>query len=502
MAEGPVTPPAAVSQELEGLPDWVTVHPAAARFPMMSDAEIAALEADIREHGLKQGIVLYLDVPNDAPHRKRKERLADWCRRAKIRAQLLDGRNRVTGVVRGNAKHPDRSLEDWGTEDALPFVEDLFNEEDEGGVGVPPGAVLVYSRDGVDPFDFVISANIHRRHLTADQKRDVVVELLKERPERSDRQTAKIANVSPTFVGKVRAEGEGAGTVSTVDTRTGAGGVSQPAHKPRVAPESPEPPFEPAKPETGAVPASKAATSAPQEPEREPPPAVLELVVEPGPVTAPQEPATPPAAPRDPNAVGPALLAMTCNAPPPLPGHPRVDAVITALWATDPPERQYLWQHIFPRFKPFEARSPKQLKKLDDTEWRKFWDWAVAENQRRTVSFAPPMLEPADAEKSAVASTAGPTATPELEITTLNPTSEAVADAPLIASFEAINDLKLRADIYRTIMGMSGASDPESEDNEFFVKNYQAAPDSEQRRLRAYFVQLKTSPVQQLAQRV
>ena len=55
-----------------------------------------------------------------------------------------------------------------------------------------------------DPYAFVASANIHRRHLTSDQKRDLIANLLRARPERSNLATAKIAHADDKTVATVR----------------------------------------------------------------------------------------------------------------------------------------------------------------------------------------------------------------------------------------------------------------------------------------------------------
>jgi hypothetical protein len=146
-------------------------HPLADLFPLMEGAEFDALVADIKKNGLHYPIILY-------------------------DGKILDGRNRYRACLAAGFEPAVRNGDNW--------------------IG--------------DPASFVISRNIRRRHLTAEQKRDLIAKLLKRDPSKSDRQIAETVKASPTFVGKVRAEGEATGDVSTVDTRTDTRGRHQPAH--------------------------------------------------------------------------------------------------------------------------------------------------------------------------------------------------------------------------------------------------------------------------------
>jgi hypothetical protein len=59
---------------------------------------------------------------------------------------------------------------------------------------------------GKDPKDFVIAANVQRRHLTTEQKRDLAIRLLRERPQDSDRKIALLIGVSNKTVSTHRNE--------------------------------------------------------------------------------------------------------------------------------------------------------------------------------------------------------------------------------------------------------------------------------------------------------
>jgi hypothetical protein len=169
--------------------DVLPIHPAAELFPLMSRDELRALGEDIKKNGLTNPIAFWEPRKNTPP-------------------LLLDGRNRL---------------------DAMEAVG--LSVIDKGGKWLDGNFRLLR---GGDPYAYVISANIHRRHLTAEQRRDLIAELIKATPEKSDRQIAETVKASPTTVGRVRAQMEAKGEVSKLDTRTDAKGVKQPAKKTAV----------------------------------------------------------------------------------------------------------------------------------------------------------------------------------------------------------------------------------------------------------------------------
>jgi hypothetical protein len=168
--------------------DLVKVHPAADIFPMLSDAELDALAKDIDEDILRVPLSLW-----------RAREGADW--------QLLDGRNRVAAMAR--------------LVDGVARI--------EGAIGF----ANTYEAH-VDPWAFAISANILRRHLTAEQKRKVVADLLLADPTRSNRAIAALAKASDHVVANVRNDLEHGARIAHHAERVGKDGIAQPAHKPPV----------------------------------------------------------------------------------------------------------------------------------------------------------------------------------------------------------------------------------------------------------------------------
>lgn len=98
---------------VETPPDWMSIeaHPVADIFPLMSDDEMTGLIEDIRSHGLREPIWLHPD------------------------GRIIDGRNRYRACTEGAVKPVFRT---WSGEGSL--------------------------------IDFVLSLNLHRRHLNQSQK--------------------------------------------------------------------------------------------------------------------------------------------------------------------------------------------------------------------------------------------------------------------------------------------------------------------------------------------
>jgi hypothetical protein len=191
------------TEELRGWRKYLSVHPAAELFDRMSESELRELGENIKANGLISPIIA-LQVEG--------------------RLHILDGLNRLD------------AMELAGVVLNHKFLKACLN-------GSKNGAHAIQVIEVADPYDYVISANLHRRHLTSEQKRDLIAKVLKAKPEASNRQVAEQTKTSPTTVGKIREGLEATGDVSKVDTRTDTKGRKQPASKPKRKrkPRLPEP---------------------------------------------------------------------------------------------------------------------------------------------------------------------------------------------------------------------------------------------------------------------
>jgi hypothetical protein len=145
-------------------------HPAAMLLPAMSEAEYGELKNDIQTNGLREPIWVYDN-------------------------QVLDGRHRLRACVELDVE--------------------FETHEYTGG----------------DPFGFVVSMNLHRRHLTAEQRRATAEALLKADPTRSDRAIARLAKVDHKTVAAARAEGEATGEIPQLKETKGTDGKIRPRVK-------------------------------------------------------------------------------------------------------------------------------------------------------------------------------------------------------------------------------------------------------------------------------
>ena len=171
------------------------VHPAAELFPLMAEADLKELAADIKANGgLCSPPVMW---PNSDK-----------------RLLLVDGRNRL---------------------DALALL-GLLGVDESGCLTIETARPAHFQcAQGADPYAVVLSQNVHRRHLTPEQKRDLIAKLVKAKPDLSDRQLGKMAKASKNTVASVRTDLELRGQVDHVEKRKDTKGRKQPAKKTKPA---------------------------------------------------------------------------------------------------------------------------------------------------------------------------------------------------------------------------------------------------------------------------
>jgi hypothetical protein len=193
--------------------DVLPVHPAADMFPMMSKAELLELGKDIKKNGLQSPIIIWAADGSGA------------------KPKVLDGRNRLDAMEAVGLKVVDQKNGhiQWNLKlvrfwDVWPGKRTFEGKEE-----------LQRCPSINDPYEYVISANIHRRHLTADQKRELIDKLLKADPTKSDRAIAKVVKADNKTVTKRRRKLEGREEIPHVKARTDTRGRKQPATKQKAA---------------------------------------------------------------------------------------------------------------------------------------------------------------------------------------------------------------------------------------------------------------------------
>jgi ParB-like chromosome segregation protein Spo0J len=143
-------------------------HPLSKLFPQILPEDFDKLAGDIKLHGLHHPIVLY-------------------------QGKILDGNNRY------------RACED--AKIAPKFTD--------------------FTGDDAQARNYVISANIHRRHLDRETRTKIVTELLRADPTKSDRQIATTAKVDNKTVASIRGQMEATEEIPQLESTTGADGKSR-----------------------------------------------------------------------------------------------------------------------------------------------------------------------------------------------------------------------------------------------------------------------------------
>ena len=166
--------------------DVLTIHPAAELFPRMTPDELRALGDDIKKNGLHVPVALWRGHAEDGD----------------TKMYVIDGVNRL---------------------DAMETVGIAFDDM-KGFQTMKPET---------DPYAFAISMNIERRHLNAEQKRDLIAKVIKAKPDTSNNAIAKQVKADDKTVASVRREMEARSEIPNVSTRTDSRGRGQPARKTR-----------------------------------------------------------------------------------------------------------------------------------------------------------------------------------------------------------------------------------------------------------------------------
>jgi hypothetical protein len=177
---------------------YLTIHPAANEMPDLDQGERLKLRGDLKAHGLREPVVMV--------------------RIAGGPEQLLDGRNRL----------------------------DLLEENGEEVIDAD-GKLRVEHRvvdlaDNDEALAYVISLNIHRRHIKLETRQKLIKRLLLSNPQMSDRKIAEKTNSDHKTVGKKRKEAEQRGEIPTFNTVIGRDNHKQPRKKASTKTRAKEPP--------------------------------------------------------------------------------------------------------------------------------------------------------------------------------------------------------------------------------------------------------------------
>jgi hypothetical protein len=124
-------------------------HPAAALFPMLGEDELQKLADDIRANGLLEPIVLY-------------------------EGKVLDGRNRLQACKRAGVEPKFVMLVPYKEGQPIDGSIRIKIYQEHPGLGIEPKFV---EGGTISPILYVLSKNLHRRHLTTSQRAAIAAEV-------------------------------------------------------------------------------------------------------------------------------------------------------------------------------------------------------------------------------------------------------------------------------------------------------------------------------------
>jgi hypothetical protein len=185
--------------------DDIEIHPEVVNlFPRLDPPQLAKIQADIATNGLQNKVVLYRDADG--------------------KSYLIDGATRLDALeangisFMGKDGKLDRTL----------------------GLGTRDRIRVVTAADG-DPRQLALSLNLHRRHLSEEEQKTVVLtakqrgeeieRLLRENPGKSNRQISAEIGASHVTVAAKRTELESTGQIDQLKTTTGKDGKARPARR-------------------------------------------------------------------------------------------------------------------------------------------------------------------------------------------------------------------------------------------------------------------------------
>ena len=170
----------------------------------MNKAELQELAEDIKTNGLRTGITIWGKKPEQPSKRL---------------PILLDGRNRLDAIAQAGML----AVNNQGHL--------CIRTSDDTGQGL---RLIKYNYREGDPHKLSRSLNVYRRHLSIEWRRRLVAGALMTDPTKSDRTISEEAGVDHKTVAVVRADMEGRGEITHVETRTDSIGRQQPATKPGI----------------------------------------------------------------------------------------------------------------------------------------------------------------------------------------------------------------------------------------------------------------------------